>query len=322
MTIDLVAFKASVFIEPIHFRSEVLGYSPGVLNQLAWSCLRLDRLHHVINGNKAFKLAGYAAELNASKPWASFGGAFSNHLHALAYYGQKQGIETIGFVRGEDPRSLKQSLSPTLEDCLAWGMHLHFLPRSLYRSISQHSRLGMASKHEQQTALLEGAEWIPEGACGMPGIRGCTRLFQGIQLDEFDCIGIAAATGGMLAGALQSEEWRTSSQVKLIAVPVLKAKGWLEKDLLHYTGESYWPRLEFGWESHWGGYAKSPELLKTFCEEWAIATGIPIEPTYTGKVFYHCFKHWLEGSDTEPSHESLLLVHCGGLQANRPWIQT
>src|SRR5690606_41266831 len=32
----------------------------------------------------------------------SFGGAYSNHLYALATFGKKAGIKTIGLIRGEE----------------------------------------------------------------------------------------------------------------------------------------------------------------------------------------------------------------------------
>ena len=65
--------------------------------------LRLDQAGGPAPGNKSFKLSGYIAEARSLgiTRLVSFGGAWSNHLHALAAAGHHLGLETIGIVRGE-----------------------------------------------------------------------------------------------------------------------------------------------------------------------------------------------------------------------------
>ena len=67
--------------------------------------LRLDRLHPLWGGNKVFKLLPNLrrAEALGQRRVISFGGAYSNHLHALAAWGREHGLETVGIVRGEAP---------------------------------------------------------------------------------------------------------------------------------------------------------------------------------------------------------------------------
>ena len=91
--------------------------------------LRLDQIHETISGNKWFKLKYNLLEAEKQKTNSilSFGGAYSNHLHALAFAGKTFKIKTIGIVRGE------KVTNPTLNDCKAWGMELHFVSRSDYR---------------------------------------------------------------------------------------------------------------------------------------------------------------------------------------------
>ncbi|MFX5752037.1 1-aminocyclopropane-1-carboxylate deaminase/D-cysteine desulfhydrase, partial [Acinetobacter baumannii] len=86
--------KAAVIEEIISFSLPV-----GML-----SILRLDKIHPIISGNKWFKLKGYMEEAKSKKveAIASFGGAYSNHIVALAYAGKQAGIATVGFIRGED----------------------------------------------------------------------------------------------------------------------------------------------------------------------------------------------------------------------------
>ena len=65
---------------------------------------REDLIHPVVSGNKFRKLKynfeAYSEMKNAEV--LSFGGAFSNHLAAMAQAGNAYSIPTIGVVRGEE----------------------------------------------------------------------------------------------------------------------------------------------------------------------------------------------------------------------------
>ena len=65
----------------------------------------------------------------------TFGGAFSNHLAAVAAAGYQYGFQTHGIVRGDELES--QPLNPTLQYCKQMGMVLHFVSRTLYRNKEQ-----------------------------------------------------------------------------------------------------------------------------------------------------------------------------------------
>ncbi len=75
--------------------------------------LHLERTDPLLNGNKPFKLfpnielarsLGYQTML-------SFGGAWSNHIHALAEAGRRFGFSTIGVIRGDDGERPTQTLN-------------------------------------------------------------------------------------------------------------------------------------------------------------------------------------------------------------------
>src|SRR5438270_3406286 len=76
------------------------------------SVLRLDVIHPLISGNKWFKLKEYLAKAKAagSSTIVSFGGAYSNHLHAVAAACKSFGLASAGVVRGERPPSLSHTL--------------------------------------------------------------------------------------------------------------------------------------------------------------------------------------------------------------------
>ena len=97
---------------------------------------RDDLLHPIISGNKWRKLK-YTL-LNAlnqgNQHIISMGGAYSNHLHALAYIGHHLQLKTTGLIRGEQPTQENQ----TLLDLRHWGMQLEFVSRSDFRKLRKY----------------------------------------------------------------------------------------------------------------------------------------------------------------------------------------
>jgi len=97
---------------------------------ISLSVLRLDKIHPVVSGNKLFKLHYFleAALQSQHKTILTFGGAYSNHLVATAFATKANGLKSIGIVRGEMP----VQLSPTLQQCMEYGMQLKFISREAY----------------------------------------------------------------------------------------------------------------------------------------------------------------------------------------------
>ena len=89
------------------------------------SILRLDTFSSYANGNKFFKLKQNILQAKAQgfTRMLSFGGAYSNHIHALALAGRHFGISTVGIVRGDN----LSVLNSTLTDAAAAGMELQFI---------------------------------------------------------------------------------------------------------------------------------------------------------------------------------------------------
>ena len=74
-------------------------------NELRVDVLRLDKIHSEISGNKWFKLKYYLEKAKQTNKGTlvSFGGAYSNHLLALAVTAQINGLRSIALIRGEQP---------------------------------------------------------------------------------------------------------------------------------------------------------------------------------------------------------------------------
>ena len=80
---------------------------------------REDLIHPFISGNKWRKLKynlDYAKN-NGIKKIITFGGAFSNHIHATAAACKEFGLDSIGIIRGE-----YDAQNPTLQFTKSCGM--------------------------------------------------------------------------------------------------------------------------------------------------------------------------------------------------------
>jgi 1-aminocyclopropane-1-carboxylate deaminase len=72
-------------------------------NQVSLYIKREDLIHPFISGNKYRKLKYnlIQAQEEGHKTLLTFGGAFSNHIAAVAFAGNEYGFKTIGVIRGE-----------------------------------------------------------------------------------------------------------------------------------------------------------------------------------------------------------------------------
>jgi len=68
-------------------------------------------------------------------------------------------------------------------------------------------------------------------------------------------------------------------------------------------------------DGHHGGYGKAPPALRQFCRDFALESGVPIEPVYTGKLFYALRQMAQAGAFRDD--ERIVAVHTGGLQGAR-----
>jgi len=262
---------------------------------------RDDLLHPVISGNKWRKLKyilDHALSLNAHT-LISMGGAYSNHLHALAYAGRQLGLKTIGLIRGERP----DVLNPTLLDMQHWGMELRFVSRFDYRLLRQY-------KGRQDLPGIEsGQYWLPEGGAQSLALKGVAELVQEIDR-PYDIICAPCGTGTTLAGIIEA----VHEQVDVLGFAALKNAGFLTADIEHLLERSrtHW---QINLDYHFGGFAKAPDELLDFMRAFELKTAIPLEPIYTGKMLYALYD--LMAKNHFKPGQRIVAVHTGGLQGNR-----
>ncbi len=276
---------------------------------------REDLLHPQLGGNKFYKLAGHLQRFSESgaRRLLSFGGAFSNHLLALAAAAHDLGVPSIGIIRGEWP----EQLSPTLQDAADRGMKLVFISRESYRNKADPAWL------DELQQRFSDAYLIPEGGGDITGSRGCMAWAKGATVVspwQPDVICVAAGTGGTTAGVLAA---CASDQV--CAFLVLKGSAAETSDMQRgiVTQACALARKERGdlpaflLETNYscGGYARFPDDLRCFMAEFEMETGVPLDPVYTAKLFWgiaHKARvgHWRPGT-------RILVLHSGGLQGRR-----
>ena len=94
-------------------------------------------LHPYVSGNKFRKLKYnlIKAKNQQKTTLLTFGGAFSNHILAVAAAGKENGFKTIGIIRGEELKNQFND-NPTLEKAQEFGMVFDFFTREEYRNKS------------------------------------------------------------------------------------------------------------------------------------------------------------------------------------------
>lgn len=269
--------------------------------KLSVTVLRLDKIHPVISGNKWFKLKNYLTRtIDEHKAGIiSAGGAWSNHLSALAFACKELGIPSVGAIRGEKP----SEYSSTLKDLEAWGMQLEFIARDQFRD-EQFLSTQMLKKYPDYL-------WIPMGGEGMTAVEGVKELTRIIEFPNHDFLACAVGTGTFLTGLLEN----SNSNQQVLGISSLKASP--ESLMIEKTVESFSNRTNFRvlYDYHFGGFGKADSSLVNYMNELFIETGIPTDFVYTAKLFF-AIQH-LAAKDFFPPKSRVLVIHSGGLQGNR-----
>lgn len=272
--------------------------------------LRLDLLHPLVQGNKHYKLLynlKKAKAVNASTI-ITFGGAFSNHIHATALAGKENGFKTIGIIRGENT----QNLNATLKDARNAGMHLVFADRTTFKKFreSNFNKEIVQEFLRSKNISFDNASFIlPEGGTNKLAIKGTEEILQNIDLD-YDVVCLPVGTGGTMAGIISY----LNNEKKVLGFSSLKGN-FSQKDvqqLLKKIDKSHLNHWEINNEFHFGGYAKWKPNLIAFINQFYETNNIPLCPIYTGKMMYGMFELIKEGYfDKTPK---ILVIHTGGLQ--------
>lgn len=263
---------------------------------------RDDLIHPVISGNKWRKLSSLLSSIpQGAKGIVSFGGGFSNHVHALAYCCKSLDLPFIAIIRG----NYQQNLTPMLRDISAWGAQIIYIDRVTYQ------RRNDANYLNELSTQYKGYAIIPEGGSHIDAMQGVAKIVQEIEWN-FDAIVTPVASGATLAGIAQS----INADQQAIGIAVLKGEEYLESLVQNFMvhPNNNW-HIEHAF--HHGRYAKITPELRSFCSELHKKYGIPTEGVYSGKLFF-ALKEML-AAGTFSQGQKILILHTGGMQGARQY---
>ncbi|WPB91437.1 1-aminocyclopropane-1-carboxylate deaminase/D-cysteine desulfhydrase [Streptomyces malaysiensis] len=248
---------------------------------------RDDLIHPLVPGNKWRKLTPNlrAAVERGHTRLLTFGGAYSNHIRAVAAAGAAYGLSTVGVIRGDELADAPRNWSLTrAED---HGMELAFVSRSAYRET-------LRGLSEDDPGTLRGLEerWgrayvLPEGGTNVLAAHGAAQLVAELpDLGPGDMVCCAVGTGGTLAGIAAA----LPAGARAVGFAVLKgAEGYPDGEVaeLHRRG---WGRAFGNWHIdhgyHGGGYGRVPAELEAFAARFEERHGVRVERRYVAKMLW------------------------------------
>ncbi len=279
---------------------------PGA-EQLQLFIKRDDLLHPVISGNKWRKLGKQLSQRpGLPEHIVSFGGGFSNHLHALGYLCRQLGITFTAIVRGD----YRHHPTPMLKDLQDWQADICYVSRLEYQQRSDPDYLQALSQRYANSLI------IAEGGSNKAALAGVGRIVDELhgQTDRLDVIATPVASGATLAGLAYHCARPRTRPTTVLGIGVLKGEGYLESLV-----QALLPQPCSNWHidhAHCGrGYAKSSTELLEFCEQMQQQYGMALEPVYSGKLFLAVKKKIAAGEFVTGTR--LALLHTGGLQGAR-----
>jgi 1-aminocyclopropane-1-carboxylate deaminase len=240
---------------------------------------REDLIHPYIFGNKWYKLKYNLIEAGRQKTRTllTFGGAYSNHIFAVAAAGSIFGFRTIGIIRGEE----HLALNPVLKFARQRKMLINYVNRSDYRRKTDQEFIDKLYRVYGEFYLL------PEGGSNLFALKGCTEIPSTINI-QYDYICTAVGTGGTIAGLIAGVD----KGIKVLGFPVLKGAQFLEQDtkrLLSQFNYSANGNYEMFFDYHFGGFAKTNNDLISFIKEFHKKNNIKPDRIYFGKMLYGIF---------------------------------
>jgi 1-aminocyclopropane-1-carboxylate deaminase/D-cysteine desulfhydrase-like pyridoxal-dependent ACC family enzyme len=279
---------------------------PGQKRGIRLFLKRDDLLHTTIQGNKWRKLHLLLEHLRAQQIEGilSFGGAFSNHLHALAAAGKEFGFHTLGILRG----SSLDLENPTLQFAQSCGMQLIPVPKKVYDQ-------GLEAP-EVQAIIQQYPHYyvLPEGGATRLGVLGCVGIGQEIlnEMQELRTthVCVPAGTGSTAAGTLAGMGGK--GQLWVFPAARYGVDAAKIRELCTLADLPVYENFDLITDYHFNGFANMPDDLRVFVPDFQQHTGILLDPIYTAKMMYGIFD--LLEKDFFAPNTQVVALHTGGLQ--------
>jgi len=261
--------------------------------------LRLDLCHPIVSGNKWFKLKGLQEAMRAQKKTSivSFGGAWSNHLVALAYYAHHYQIPCKAIVRGH-----YKELSPSLLFAKEQGMELEFVTTNQYSEFKNDLKI-VQSQHPD-------AYILPEGGNTEIGVEGAADITSFIT-KSYDYVCVSVGSGTTFAGLRKA----LPAATHLLGFAPMKQGAYLNLEVAHYLPNIDTKSYTIIDDYNFGGFGKCPPELIDFMNSFYQNYGIPLDRVYTAKMILGISD--LVRTQKIPKTAKIAAIHTGGLQGNQ-----
>jgi len=256
---------------------------------------RTDAITPLSCGNKLFKLQENLKKLSATEcsRVLSFGGVWSNHLHALSVACEPTLITPVAIVRGEPHDD-----GVLLADAVKRGLEVHYVSRGDYKKRDDKKYC------ESLMQALDCDAYLPEGGSNQLAVDGCMEIAAKINAVEpmpthiVMAVGTGATLAGVICGAHQNQ--------KIVGIPVVKdsrlqarVRSWVN------SASTSWRLLDIATPARYG---KVDRELLAFVVDVHTTHNIVLDPVYNGKAF-----RALLTSELNDASNDIVFVHTGGL---------
>lgn len=264
---------------------------------------RDDLIHPLISGNKWRKLQYFLAQAKAAQKTTlmSVGGAYSNHLLAIAALAKGAGRPSIGYIRGDESRQTNH-----YERWLAQlGMQLHYVDRTLYRD-KEALYSQIAAQHAQ-------AYLVPEGGNPLPDHQYVATLLDE-QAMHYQHVVVSCGTGSMMIALAKGMAARGMT-AQLHGVSAVHHPAFISQ-LNAICQQHYHYAKAIGKPTQTRFGKLTPDLL-AIGKACFKQTGIAPDPVYDSGLLLYLLQCRRE--DSIRASEQVLWIHSGGALGWAGW---
>jgi len=281
---------------------------PSPLVEVAWKIAgrshklwvkRDDLIHPLVSGNKwrKLRLVLEDARYQGKNTLVSFGGAWSNHLFALAVAAEALGFKAVAFIRGDELQNDDQSLARYRQH----GMELLPVSRIDYRD--------KPVLFQKYFGTHPDAYFIDEGGASPLAEEGCKDIIAENAIENWTDIWLPVGTGTTSKG-IASFLAENKQNTRLHGVLAVQSDEFHQKLQTELT--NMYPFSELHLPPNGPRFGKFSDTQLAIGLDWYIQTGIQPDPIYGLKTLEAIYNQ-LEKQNPGDSAR-VLWIHTGGLQ--------
>jgi len=265
---------------------------------------RDDLIHENVSGNKWRKLKYNISEVKSSLKTGiiTFGGAFSNHLHACSALCKSKGLALKCYVRTDQ----LDISNPTLKFIINNGAEIKIISRSNYKQRNEPHFLNRIKAKYPDFFV------IPEGGTSNLALKGVGEMVEEIVsqiAEKIDYIFVPVGSGGTIAGIIK----KINPSTKVIGIAAVNDYSLLSKVKQLLNDKNIYPEnWDISFDENFDGFAKFNHILLEYINQFYKKFGFRLDPLYTSKMMFAIEKR-IEQNKI-PNGSTIVAIHTGGLQ--------